>query len=34
VRFFTPEDAAGACARMNNMQMDGRTLSVRIDRFA
>lgn len=34
VRFATPEDAAGACAKMNNSQIEGRTISVRIDRFA
>lgn len=34
VRFATQEDAAQACAKLNNMQMDGRTISVRIDRFA
>jgi RNA recognition motif-containing protein len=33
VRFYTPEDAAAACAKMHNMQMDNRVLSVRIDRF-
>lgn len=34
VRFATPEDALAACAKMNNMIMDARTISVRIDRFA
>lgn len=34
VRFTTPDEAAIACSKLNNMQMDGRTISVRIDRFA
>lgn len=34
VRFSTKEDAESACNKMNNSQIDGRTISVRIDRFA
>lgn len=34
VRFATKEDAVQACEKMNNSQIDGRTISVRIDRFA
>ncbi|GFR43311.1 hypothetical protein Agub_g4378 [Astrephomene gubernaculifera] len=34
VRFTTKEDAAQACEKMNNSQIDGRTISVRLDRFA
>ncbi|KAL6757803.1 putative nucleic acid binding protein [Haematococcus lacustris] len=34
VRFSTQEDAMAACAKMNNTQIDSRTISVRIDRFA
>lgn len=34
VRFTTKEDAATACDKLNNSQIDGRTISVRLDRFA
>jgi RNA recognition motif-containing protein len=34
VRFATQEDALAACAKLNNTQLEGRTISVRIDRFA
>jgi len=34
VRFLSPADAAAACAKLNNTQIEGRTISVRIDRFA
>lgn len=34
VRFTNKEDAQSACDKLNNSQIDGRTISVRIDRFA
>ncbi|MEW5303843.1 MAG: hypothetical protein WDW36_006497 [Sanguina aurantia] len=34
VRFATRADAETACAQLNNSTVDGRTISVRIDRFA
>lgn len=34
VRFGSKEDAEAACAKLNNTQVEGRTISVRIDRFA
>lgn len=34
VRFYSKEDAQSACDKMNNSQIDGRTISVRLDRFA
>lgn len=34
VRFTTPQDAEAACQKLNNSQIEGRTISVRIDRFA
>ncbi|KAF5842927.1 hypothetical protein DUNSADRAFT_3954, partial [Dunaliella salina] len=34
VRFATQEDAQMACEAQSNTQIDGRTISVRIDRFA
>ncbi len=34
MRFATKEDATAACDKLNNSQIDGRTISVRVDRFA
>jgi len=34
VRFAAREDADAACEQLNNTQIDGRTISVRTDRFA
>jgi hypothetical protein len=34
VRFLSQNDALAACAKLNNTQIEGRTISVRIDRFA
>lgn len=34
VRYSTPEDAQGAAQIMNGAEIGGRTVTVRIDRFA
>ncbi|PNH03642.1 Glycine-rich protein 2 [Tetrabaena socialis] len=34
VRFASKEDATTACDKLNNSQIDSRTISVRLDRFA
>lgn len=34
VRFGSKEDAESATAKVNNTEMDGRTITVRLDRFA
>ena len=34
VRYSTPEDAQGATEIMNGAEIGGRTITVRIDRFA
>jgi RNA recognition motif. (a.k.a. RRM, RBD, or RNP domain) len=34
VRFATKEDAAAACSKLNNADYEGRTITVRLDRFA
>jgi len=34
VRFNTKEDAEDACAKLNNTEVDGRTITVRLDRYA
>ncbi len=34
VRFVTKEDANAVCEKLNNSTLEGRTISVRIDRFA
>lgn len=34
VRFATPDDAAAAVEEMNHASLGGRTITVRIDRFA
>lgn len=34
VRFSTKEEADAAAEKLNNTQIEGRTVTVRIDRFA
>ena len=34
VRFTTSEEADAACEKLNNTEIDGRAVTVRIDRFA
>lgn len=34
VRFSSKEDAEAACAKLNNTDYEGRTITVRLDRFA
>ncbi len=34
VRFSTMEDANAACEKLNNTDLEGRTITVRLDRFA
>jgi hypothetical protein len=34
VRFTTAEDADAACQKLNNSEYEGRTITVRLDRFA
>jgi RNA recognition motif-containing protein len=34
VRFSTKEDADAACEKLNNSEYEGRTITVRLDRFA
>uniref|UniRef100_A0A383WMD7 RRM domain-containing protein n=1 Tax=Tetradesmus obliquus TaxID=3088 RepID=A0A383WMD7_TETOB len=34
VRFSSKEDADAACTKLNNTEYEGRTITVRLDRFA
>jgi len=34
VRFATKEDSESACQKLNNTEVDGRTITVRLDRYA
>jgi len=34
VRFTSKEDADAACAKLNNTDVEGRTITVRLDRYA
>jgi RNA recognition motif-containing protein len=34
VRFFDRRDAEAACSKLNNTEIEGRTITVRLDRFA
>jgi len=34
VRFTNKEDAEAACTTLNNTDLEGRTITVRLDRFA
>jgi RNA recognition motif-containing protein len=34
VRFASKEDAEAACNKLNNTELEGRTITVRLDRFA
>jgi RNA recognition motif-containing protein len=34
VRFATPREAEAACAKLNNTELEGRTITVRLDRYA
>jgi len=34
VRFSSKEDADTACNKLNNTEYEGRTITVRLDRFA
>lgn len=34
VRFASKEDADAACEKLNNTEYEGRTITVRLDRFA